>query len=56
MSVLIIAKIICLVFAVWFGTVNAIKTIYKADIPAFNVFIMSIAIVGFVVIQFGLYK
>lgn len=52
--ILIIIKLICLLFAVWFGFINVSKVIYGHSIPSMNIFIMSLGIVGFVSIQFNL--
>lgn len=53
---LITMKIVFLFLAVWWSSVNVGRVIYKQKVPAINVFIMAIGIVGFVTIQFGLYK
>lgn len=56
MNDLITIKIICLFLAVWFGFINMVKWQRNQTIHWFNVVIMSVSIVGFVVIQFNLYQ
>lgn len=51
-----IFKIAFLFLAVWWGFVNVGKVIYREPVPADNILIMAVGIVGFLVMQFGLYN
>jgi len=54
--ILITLKIICLFLAIWLGFINLGKLKYRHAIPPMNFLIMTIGIVGFVVIQFNLWR
>lgn len=53
---LIILKIICLFLAIWLGFVNITQVIWKQTIPFLNMMLMAFGIVGFVIIQFNLWR
>lgn len=56
MSKLIILKLSFLFIAVLYTISNILKTCYKNEIPPGMVFLQAIGIVGFAILQFGLYK
>jgi hypothetical protein len=44
-------KIVCLFFGIWWSIVNAMRIIFKNDLPAINIFIQSLGITGFICLQ-----
>ena len=55
MNTINILKIGFLFLAVWFTIINTSKIISKNGVSGENILLQTIGIVGFVVIQFGLY-
>lgn len=53
--ILTILKIIFLFMAVAYSFTNIARIIVKQNIPPINVYVMSIGIVGFIVLQFKLF-
>lgn len=51
---IVILKLLFLFLATWLGFVNLAIVYYKNDVPPYNILIMSIGIVGFIALQFGL--
>lgn len=49
-------KLICLFMAVFLGIITVAKMVYRDDISVQMFFLLTVSIVGFVVIQFELYK
>lgn len=55
-EVLVVFKLVSLVVAIWFTSVNLLKASRGHTVSAINFFIMSLSIATFVTIQFQLYK
>lgn len=56
MELLVIIKLSLLLVGFVFLSANFVKVIYKNNIPSSNILLMSIGIIGFIVLQFELYK
>jgi len=56
MSVLLILKLVCLFFTIFFTFVNVGRIIAKNEVPAINMFSRALATFGFIVLQFELFK
>ena len=48
---MLLLKIAFLFVAVWFGTVNAVRSVQKIGVPAQNMVIFAAALTGFIVLQ-----
>lgn len=47
-------KIAFLFVAVWFTIINTARAMCKQDLPPANIFVQTVGIVGFIVMQFDL--
>ena len=56
MDMLIVIKIVCLFFALWFSFVNFGNLVRKNVVPLVAIVIWAMSLTGFIVIQFELYK
>lgn len=55
-TLLIITKLTFLFIAVMLTSINIAKATYKDDISSSNFFLMTVGIVGFIALQFDLWK
>jgi hypothetical protein len=56
MGNLVTVKLVSLLFALFFTLLIVLKAKYKEDISYFHIIMWAIAVTGFIVIQFELYK
>ena len=52
---MVFLKVLFLFLGVLFSSTNLAKVYYKEVIPSGNFFLMTLGIVGFIVLQYGLY-